>query len=93
MFFLFFSMQQDTVNNLRKAQALYISRQQELERVRDTMQKAEGEKMEKRKRLEEEAMHKVTSQVSDEVLVVVDPLIPPPHPHLEVFQKKIWIVV
>ena len=53
-------MQQDTVNNLRKAQALYISRQQELERVRDTLQKAEGEKMEKRKRSEEEAMHKVT---------------------------------
>ena len=57
---LVFAMQQDTVNNLRKAQALYISRQQELERVRDTLQKAEGEKMEKRKRSEEEAMHKVT---------------------------------
>ena len=60
MYVLVFAMQQDTVNNLRKAQALYISRQQELERVRDTLQKAEGEKMEKRKRSEEEAMHKVT---------------------------------
>ncbi|XP_076440442.1 uncharacterized protein LOC143279954 isoform X2 [Babylonia areolata] len=49
---------QDTVNNLRKAQALYISRQQELERVRETLQKAEGDKMEKRKKSEEEAMHK-----------------------------------
>lgn len=66
MYVLVFAMQQDTVNNLRKAQALYISRQQELERVRDTLQKAEGEKMEKRKRSEEEAMHKVTfSPVSE----------------------------
>ena len=67
MHVLVFALQQDTVNNLRKAQALYISRQQELERVRDTLQKAEGEKMEKRKRSEEEAMHKVTffPQVSE----------------------------
>ncbi|XP_070194646.1 rho GTPase-activating protein 45-like isoform X3 [Littorina saxatilis] len=49
---------QDTVNNLRKAQALYISRQQELERIRETVQKAEGDKMEKRKKSEEEAMNK-----------------------------------
>ena len=52
-------LQQDTVSNLRKAQALYVSRQQELERVRETIQKADGEKMEKRKKYEEEAMHKV----------------------------------
>lgn len=49
---------QDTVNNLRKAQALYVSRQQEFERARETAQKADSEKVEKRKKLEEEAMHK-----------------------------------
>jgi hypothetical protein len=48
------------VNNLRKAQSLYISRQQELERARETLQKAEGEKLEKRKKAEEDAMHKVS---------------------------------
>ncbi|KAK7468187.1 hypothetical protein BaRGS_00036600 [Batillaria attramentaria] len=49
---------QDTVNNLRKAQALYVSRQQEYERARETVQKSDGEKLEKRKKLEEEALHK-----------------------------------
>ena len=62
--YFFLYLQQDTVGNLKKAQALYISRQQELERARETLQKAEGEKMEKRKKTEEEAVHKVL-EISD----------------------------
>ncbi|XP_035827402.1 rho GTPase-activating protein 45 isoform X1 [Aplysia californica] len=48
----------DSVTNLRKAQALYHSRQQDHERARDLALKADGEKVEKRRKAEEETLHK-----------------------------------
>ncbi|XP_059149401.1 rho GTPase-activating protein 29-like isoform X1 [Physella acuta] len=48
----------DAVTNLRKAQALYMTRQQDHERAHDLALKADGEKLEKRRKAEEEAMHK-----------------------------------
>ncbi|XP_025111393.1 rho GTPase-activating protein 45-like isoform X3 [Pomacea canaliculata] len=48
----------ETVSNLRKAQAMYISRQQEFERAREAVLKSDSEKLDKRKKLEEETMHK-----------------------------------
>lgn len=59
MSLFYFLNQQDAVSNLRKAQGLYISRQQEYERMREASLKSDGDKQEKRKKLEEEAMHKV----------------------------------
>lgn len=52
-------VQHETVSNLRKAQAMYISRQQEFERAREAVLKSDSEKLDKRKKLEEETMHKV----------------------------------
>lgn len=51
--------QTDSVTNLRKAQALYHSRQQDHERAKELSLKAEGDKQEKRKKVEEDTMHKV----------------------------------
>ncbi|RUS77643.1 hypothetical protein EGW08_014586 [Elysia chlorotica] len=48
----------ESVTNLRKAQALYNSRQQDRDRARELALKADGEKQEKRRKAEEEAMHK-----------------------------------
>ncbi|GAB6028941.1 Rho GTPase-activating protein 45 [Cleaved into: Minor histocompatibility antigen HA-1 [Chamberlinius hualienensis] len=57
---------QEAVVNLRKARAQYIQRNQEYEKARDSVQKAEnsevsesGAKMEKKKRTEEDASQKV----------------------------------
>ena len=56
------------MSNLKKARALYVSRNQEYEKAKDSAQKAEVDsmsqssgmaKIEKKKKLEEEAMHKV----------------------------------
>ncbi|XP_041360418.1 rho GTPase-activating protein 45-like isoform X2 [Gigantopelta aegis] len=48
----------DTVTNLRKAQNMYVSRQLEFDKARELTQKADADKHDKRKKLEEEAMHK-----------------------------------
>ena len=57
LFFLFF--QSDSLNSLRKSQQLYISRQQDYERAKEASLKAEGDKIEKRKKAEEENKLKV----------------------------------
>ncbi|XP_021343685.1 mucin-5AC-like isoform X2 [Mizuhopecten yessoensis] len=62
---------QDAVHSLRKAQSLYVTRQQEYEKVREQANKLEADmlsqsssgisalnKVDKRRKLEEEAMHK-----------------------------------
>ena len=51
--------QSDSVTNLRKAQAAYLNRQQEYEKAKGDTLKAEGDKVEKRRKAEEEASHKV----------------------------------
>ncbi|KAK6171912.1 hypothetical protein SNE40_018333 [Patella caerulea] len=48
----------DTVTNLRKAQALYVNRQQEFERAKEAYSKADSDKQEKRKKTEDDALHK-----------------------------------
>ncbi|GFS13572.1 minor histocompatibility protein HA-1-like [Elysia marginata] len=48
----------ESVTNLRKAQALYNSRQQDRDRAREMALKAEPDKVEKRRKAEEETMHK-----------------------------------
>ena len=65
-------LQQEAVGNLRKAQSMYVTRQQEYEKAKELAQKVESDalsssssntslvsKMDKRKKLEEEAAHKV----------------------------------
>jgi len=65
-------LQQEAVNNLRKAQSLYITKQQEYSKAREMASKSESEalhhssssgnlaaKMDKKKRAEDEALHKV----------------------------------
>ena len=54
-----FFWQTESVTNLRKAQALYNSRQQDRDRARELALKADGDKQEKRRKAEEEMMHKV----------------------------------
>lgn len=49
----------DLVTNLRKAHTLYMNRQQDHERAHELALKTDGEKQEKRRKAEEEAMHKV----------------------------------
>ncbi|XP_069128761.1 rho GTPase-activating protein 45-like [Argopecten irradians] len=61
---------QDAVHSLRKAQSLYVTRQQEYEKVREQANKLEADmsqssagtsalsKVDKRRKMEEEAMHK-----------------------------------
>ena len=69
---LIYIFQQESVSNLRKAQSLYMTRQQEYEKAKDVAQKAESDalstsgsntnlvaKIDKRKKNEEEALHKV----------------------------------
>ena len=56
---MIFLLQTESVTNLRKAQNLYQNRQQDYERAKELALKAEGEKVEKRRKAEEEAMHKV----------------------------------
>ncbi|XP_013073808.2 rho GTPase-activating protein 45-like isoform X1 [Biomphalaria glabrata] len=48
----------ESITNLKKAQNLYNTRQQDCERAHDLSLKADGEKLERRKKAEEEAMHK-----------------------------------
>ncbi|CAL1545224.1 unnamed protein product [Lymnaea stagnalis] len=48
----------ESISNLRKAQTLYNTRQQDLERAHELALKADGEKQEKKRKSEEEAMHK-----------------------------------
>ncbi|ESP01320.1 hypothetical protein LOTGIDRAFT_230659, partial [Lottia gigantea] len=57
-FCVFFNIKHEAVSNLNRAQSLYITRQQDYERARLAVNKAEGDKLEKKKKLEEEAMHK-----------------------------------
>ena len=65
-------LQQEAVGNLRKAQSLYVTRQQEYEKAKEVAQKAESDalstsssntnlvaKIDKRKKIEEEALHRV----------------------------------
>lgn len=65
-------LQQESVNNLRKAQSLYVTRQQEYEKAKELSQKTESDalqhsttggnisaKIDKKKKAEEEASHKV----------------------------------
>ena len=65
-------LQQEAVGNLKKAQTLYVTRQQEYEKAKEMSQKVETDalssssgnmslvaKMDKRKKVEEEALHKV----------------------------------
>ncbi|KAH9523439.1 Rho GTPase-activating protein 45 [Bulinus truncatus] len=48
----------ESISNLRKAQNLYNTRQQDCERAHELSLKADGEKLEKRRKAEEEAVHK-----------------------------------
>ena len=69
MLHIIIPFQNDAVNNLRKAKALYMTRQQEYDKARDITQRAEAEgvtqssggltRAEKKKKLEDDAMHKV----------------------------------
>jgi len=63
-------LQQDAVHSLRKAQSLYVTRQQEYEKAKEQAKKIESDmlsqsnssalnKVDKRRKLEEEALHKV----------------------------------
>ena len=64
-------LQQEAVNSLRKSQSLYVMRKQEYEKAREQSSKVESDlldksssssalsKMDKRKKVEEDAMHKV----------------------------------
>ena len=65
-------LQQEAVGNLKKSQTLYVTRQQEYEKAKEMSQKVETDalssssgnmslvaKMDKRKKVEEEALHKV----------------------------------
>ena len=74
---LIYIFQQESVSNLRKAQSLYMTRQQEYEKAKDVAQKAESDalstsgsntnlvaKIDKRKKNEEEALHKVSLNYS-----------------------------
>ncbi|XP_071119563.1 rho GTPase-activating protein 45-like isoform X2 [Haliotis cracherodii] len=49
---------QDAVTGLRKAQHMYIARQQDYEKAHEQAQKTDSDKHDKRKKLEEDAMHK-----------------------------------
>ena len=48
------------MTNLRKAQNMYVSRQMEFDKAKELTLKADTDKHDKRKKLEEEAMHKVS---------------------------------
>ena len=61
-------LQQESVGQLRKARSLYVQRQQEYEKAKDIAQRAEseslaqsssGNKADKKRKLEEDAMHRV----------------------------------
>ena len=67
------SLQQEAVGNLRKAQSLYVTRQQEYEKAKELAQKVESDalsassgntslvaKIDKRKKVEEDAAHRVS---------------------------------
>ena len=66
-------LQQESVNNLRKSQSLYVTRQQEYEKAKELSQKTETDalqstsssnhaaKVDKKRKAEEEALHKVGS--------------------------------
>lgn len=68
--------QQEAVNSLRKSQSLYMMRKQEYEKAREQSSKVESDmldksnsssvlsKMDKRKKLEEDAMHKVGREIT-----------------------------
>lgn len=67
---------QEAVNSLRKSQSLYMMRKQEYEKAREQSSKVESDmldksnsssvlsKMDKRKKLEEDAMHKVGREIT-----------------------------
>ena len=71
MHFDWLFLQQEAVNSLRKSQSLYVMRKQEYEKAREQSSKVESDlldksssssalsKMDKRKKVEEDAMHKV----------------------------------
>ena len=73
--FTVYILQQEAVANVRKTKTLYITRQQEYEKAKETAQKAESEslnqsstgqaaKVEKKKKLVEDALRKVCIQLS-----------------------------
>ena len=72
--FPFIFYQHDAVNNLRKAKNMYITRQVEYEKSRESSLRAEHEnlsastgatqgKLERKRKLEEDAMHKVPAHI------------------------------
>lgn len=79
---LIFVLQQDAVSNLHKAKTNYITRQQELEKAREAAQKADGENqsqgttaqaktLEKKRKLEDEALHKVSIPLYGIIIEIV----------------------
>ena len=59
--------QNDAVLNLKKARSLYVTRQQEYEKARESSQKGESDK---KKKVEEDAMHKVRLYIASSVQIV-----------------------